>query len=169
MEAAAAKLALRELQRASEAGERGANGASKLQKHEKINLYRQHIQLLERSLGNMHPQVGKAYVFLGRALHHEGSRWSLTMAQRALLRAWQILASVKTRVDQEQPASLNDFSYLMGHLQETQTHQALQMQQLQMANAHAAVASQAKLASMMMMMQPPPGVAQQLSNGGRPA
>jgi hypothetical protein len=62
-------------------------------------------------------QVGKAYVFLARVLQHEGSRWSLTMAQRALLRAWQILAQMKTRLDPEAPASLGDFSYLMGRLQ----------------------------------------------------
>lgn len=87
----------------------------------KINVYRQHILFLERVLGNMHPQVGKAYVFLARVLQHEGSRWSLTMAQRALLRAWQILAAMKTKVDPDAPTSLENFSYLMGHLQEVTT------------------------------------------------
>lgn len=92
----------------------------------KINQYRQHILLLEKLVGNMHPQVGKAYVFLARLLQHEGSKWSVTMAQRALLRAWQILAAMQTKVDPTTPSSLENFSYLMGHLQEAQNEVAMQ-------------------------------------------
>jgi hypothetical protein len=114
---------------------------------EKINMYRQHILFLERVLGSMHPQVGKAYVFLARVLQHEGSRWSLTMAQRALLRAWQILAQMKTRLDPEAPASLGDFSYLMGHLQDSQNQHNIAAGMPPAAAGSSLAAAQQKLAA----------------------
>lgn len=105
--------------------------------HQKINLYRQHILFLERVLGNTHPQVGKAYIFLTRVLQHEGSRWSLTMAQRALLRSWQILASMSAKIDPESPASLEPFTYLMGNFQESQSVQHWQQAAVASMKAHA--------------------------------
>lgn len=103
---------------------------------DRINQYREQILFLEHTLGTLHPQVGKAYVFFARLLQHEGSNWSLQMAQRALLRAWQILAAMKTQLDPDAPESLDNFSYLMGHIKETQT-----LQQWQELAAKAAVAA----------------------------
>lgn len=73
------------------------------------------------------PQVGKAYVRFARLLQCEGSAWSLEMAQRALMRAWQILSAMRSRADGEAatiPASINDFGYLIGHLQQGQYSEA---------------------------------------------
>ncbi len=47
-------------------------------------------------------QVGSAYLFLADVLQHEGSQWSVTMAQRAQLRAWQIAEGTNVRQQGEQ-------------------------------------------------------------------
>lgn len=74
-------------------------------------------------------QVGKQYVSFARLLQSEGSQWSLEMAQRALMRSWQILAGMKTRADPAEaastaPCSLSDYGYLIGHLQQEQYSEA---------------------------------------------
>lgn len=43
----------------------------------------------------LHDQVGHGYLLLAKVLQQEGSSWSLTMSRRAVLRAWQILQTVK--------------------------------------------------------------------------
>lgn len=56
-----------------------------------INRIRQQVMEVEARMGPLHPECGKAYVLLARVLEHKGTLWSLTMAERALLRAWTIV------------------------------------------------------------------------------
>jgi hypothetical protein len=50
----------------------------------------------------LHDQVGHGYLLLAKVLQQEGSSWSLTMSRRAVLRAWQILQTVKQQQQRRQ-------------------------------------------------------------------
>ncbi|KXZ51086.1 hypothetical protein GPECTOR_14g7 [Gonium pectorale] len=56
-----------------------------------INRILQQVLDMESRMGSLHPETGRAYVLLARVLEHKSTVWSLTMAERALLRAWTII------------------------------------------------------------------------------
>ncbi|EFJ51231.1 hypothetical protein VOLCADRAFT_88101 [Volvox carteri f. nagariensis] len=61
-----------------------------------INRIRQQVLETESRMGPLHPETGRAYVLLARVLEHKGTCWSLSMAERALLRAWTIVSLVSS-------------------------------------------------------------------------
>ncbi|GFR48405.1 hypothetical protein Agub_g10299 [Astrephomene gubernaculifera] len=64
---------------------------------EAINRIRQQVLEVQSRMGPLHPETGRAYVLLARVLEHKGTSWSLSMAERALLRAWTIVGLVSSR------------------------------------------------------------------------
>ncbi|GIL62151.1 hypothetical protein Vafri_16422 [Volvox africanus] len=59
-----------------------------------INRIRQQVLDMEARMGSLHRETGRAYVLLARVLEHKGTFWSLSMAERALMRAWTIVSVV---------------------------------------------------------------------------
>ncbi|GLI60954.1 hypothetical protein VaNZ11_003206, partial [Volvox africanus] len=59
-----------------------------------INRIRQQVLDMEARMGSLNRETGRAYVLMARVLEHKGTFWSLTMAERALMRAWTIVSVV---------------------------------------------------------------------------
>mmetsp|Transcript_33602 Transcript_33602/g.60094 ORF Transcript_33602/g.60094 Transcript_33602/m.60094 type:complete len:583 (-) Transcript_33602:140-1888(-) len=82
------------------------------------------VLTLERSLGRNHPQVGKAWVFLGRTIQSAGGPDAAVRAERALLRAQEIFTACTKQLRRPNSNVEESFDYLLDKVRALSTGSA---------------------------------------------
>eukprot|EP00873_Tetraselmis_striata_P027713 jgi/Tetstr1/447977/TSEL_035281.t1 len=111
-QAAAAMVAAQQQRMAAAAAGPSSSAAAKCN----VDEMEKRVIMLENSLGRGHPQVGKAWVFLGRTIQAVGGPGAGARAERALVKAREILYACAKQVRRSNASADESFNYLLEKL-----------------------------------------------------